>query len=99
MMFLAIWQFFSPDRPPATQVQFNEFMTQVRATREKEPHVESVTIKDREYTFWVQDPKSKTKTKRVTMGPADDGDVIKTLLDNKVTVGFEKEDASPFWSG
>ena len=63
MMFLAIWQFFSPDRPPATQVAFSEFMAQVRADREKDPHVESVSIKDREYTFWVQDPKSKSKMK------------------------------------
>ena len=33
MMFLAIWQFLSPDRPPATQVPFSDFMAQVHATR------------------------------------------------------------------
>ena len=56
MMFLAIWQFLSPERPPATQVAFSEFMALVHADKEKEPHVERVNIKDREYTFIVKDP-------------------------------------------
>jgi cell division protease FtsH len=99
MMFLAIWQFLSPDRPPATQEAFSQFMSQVRADKERDPHVESVTIKDREYTYWVKDPKTNSKTKKVTVGPEAGDDITKTLVDNKVTLNFEKEEASPFWSG
>jgi cell division protease FtsH len=99
MMFLVIWQFLSPDRPPATQVAFSQFMSQVRADREKEPYVENVTIKDREYTFWVKDPKTNMKTKQVTIGPVAADAITKDLVENKVAVSFEKEDASPFWSG
>ena len=99
MMFLAIWQFLSPERPPATQVAFSEFLTQVKADKEKEPHVESVSIKDREYAFYVKDPKSNTKNKKITIGPENAGEITKILDDNKVTVSFEKEDSSPFWSG
>ncbi|MBK9264736.1 MAG: ATP-dependent zinc metalloprotease FtsH [Polyangiaceae bacterium] len=99
MMFLVIWQFLSPDRPPATQVAFSQFMAQVHADREKEPHVENVTIKDREYTFWVKDPKTNSKTKQVTIGPVANDALTKDLVEHKVAVSFEKEDASPFWSG
>jgi hypothetical protein len=99
MMFLAIWQFLSPERPPATQVAFSEFMAQVHADKEKDPHVESVSIKDREYTFWVKDPKSNTKTKKISIGPENADEITKVLVDNKVAVSFEKEDSSPFWSG
>ncbi|MGK4001941.1 ATP-dependent zinc metalloprotease FtsH [Sorangium sp. So ce1036] len=100
MMFLAIWQFLNPDRPPATQVAFSEFMGQVQVeAKDQEPHVESVTIKDREYTFWVKDPKSGSKTKKVTIGPDNADEITKVLVDNKVAVSFEKEDSSPFWSG
>ncbi|WP_437598093.1 ATP-dependent zinc metalloprotease FtsH [Sorangium sp. So ce590] len=100
MMFLAIWQFLSPDSRPATQVAFSEFMAQVQVEpKDQEPHVESVTIKDREYTFWVKDPKSGAKTKKVTIGPDNADQITKTIVDNKVAVYFEKEDASPFWPG
>jgi cell division protease FtsH len=99
MMFLAIWQFLSPAQAPATQVAFSEFLAQVHADKEKEPHVESVSVKDREYTFWVKDPKSQSKAKRVTIGPEKSEEVAKELVDAKVAVTFEKEDGSPFWSG
>src|SRR5262249_36117745 len=92
-------QFLSPQQSPATQVAFSEFMAQVHADKEKEPHVESVSIKDREYTFWVKDPKSQSKTKRVTIGPDKSDEVTKTLVDTKVAVTFEKEDSARFWSG
>ena len=99
MMFLAIWQFLSPDRQTATQVPFSDFMALVKADKDKEPHVESVSVKDREYTFWVKDPKSNSKTKKVALGPENADEITQTLVENKVTVSFEKEDASPFWSG
>jgi len=99
MMFLVIWQFLSPDRPPATQMAFSDFMTRVVADRDKEEYVEKVSIKDREYTFWVNDPKANLRTKKVTIGPENADEITKVLVDHKVAVTFEKEDASPFWSG
>src|SRR5690606_28398453 len=100
MMFLAIWQFLSPDGSRATPVAFSDFMAQVQVTdKEHEAHVEQVTIKDREYTFSVKDPKSNSKTKKVTIGPENADEITKVLVDNKVAVSFEKEDTSPFWSG
>ena len=63
MMFVAIWQFLSPNPNPTAQVAFSEFIAQVRADKEKDPHVESVAIKavDKatELTFWVNDPKAQ----------------------------------------
>jgi cell division protease FtsH len=99
MMFVAIWQFLSPDRPVATQVPFSEFMAQVEADKTKDPFVESVSIKDREYTFWVKNPKSDEKTKQVTLGPEKPDLITSELVKNKVAVTFEKDDSSPFWSG
>ncbi len=104
MMFLAIWQFLSPTQNPTAQVAFSEFMAQVRADKDKEPHVESASIKATEkaseITFWVNDPKAHTKVKKLTMGPDKiDAETMKSLYDNNVAVTFEKEDSSPFWSG
>ena len=95
-MFLAIWQFLSPDRPPAAQVPYSEYVALVKA-KETDPHVERVSIKDREYTFVVKDPKSNTTSKRVTLGPENPD--LKDLSERNIQVAFEKEDASPFWSG
>ena len=99
MMFVVIWQYFTPDRQPATPVAFSEFVSLVKANKETDQHVESVVVKDREYTFVVKDPKSASKTKKVAVGPVASDEVYKALLDNKVTVTFEKEDSAPFWSG
>jgi cell division protease FtsH len=98
MIFLAVWLMLSPDRAPAAQVSFSEFMTLAQADK-KEPHVESVTIKDREYLFTVDDPKAGTKTKKLTIGPDKSDTVAKDLLAKDVAVSFEREDNSPFWSG
>ena len=95
-MFLAIWQFLQPDRTPATQVPYSDFTALVSANKETSPHVESVQIKDREYTFWVKDPKSSSKTKKITYGPEEADE--RYLRENGVNVTFEKEDSSPFWS-
>jgi cell division protease FtsH len=100
MMFVVIWGVFFPERAPATPVAFSDFMTRVHADREKEPFVESVTIKDREYTFMERDPNSKKPAeRRVTTGPAAGDALVKDLTDNKVSVKFENPDTSPFWSG
>ncbi len=97
LMFLAIWQFVSPDAPRATQVPFSEFVALVKASPE-DTHVESVTIKDREYTFTVYDPVSKQRNKKVTLGPAPTDEVMKLLDERKVKLAFEKDEGSPFWS-
>jgi cell division protease FtsH len=99
MMFLAIWQFLNPSQQPAAQVTFSDFLAQVRADREKEPHVERATIKDREIAFFVKDPKTQSTTKKITVGPEKMEDLSKELVAHNVAVTFEKEDASPFWSG
>src|SRR5262245_23152972 len=99
MMFLAIWKYMAPQTPTA-RVDFSQFMAQVRADRTKEPYVESVIIKDRDYTFTVKDPNSQSKlASRVTTGPENADEITKILVDNKVDVRFEKEDSSPWLSG
>src|SRR4029079_8776793 len=80
-------------------VPFSEFMAQVHADKDKDAHVESVSIKDREYSFVVKDPKNGTQAKKITIGPDKDGEIAKVLDDAKVRVTFEKEEGSPFWSG
>lgn len=52
LMFVAIWQFVGPESSRTEPVAFSQFMSLVRAKPE-EKHVESVEIKDREYTFVV----------------------------------------------
>jgi cell division protease FtsH len=99
MMFLAIWQFLSPEKTPTAQVPYSDFLALVQADKDKEQHVESVTIKDREYAFWVKDPKQNTKSKKITIGPEKADEITKILYDKKIAVSFEKEDSSPFWSG
>ena len=99
MMFLAIWQFLSPERAQTTSVPFSDFLAQVHADKTKDTYVESVGIKDREYSFVVKDPKSGATTKKVTVGPDNAGEITKVLDENKVRVTFEKDEGSPFWSG
>ena len=59
-MFMLIWMILDQNAKPATQVAFSEFVTLAQAPKEQ-PHVESVSIKDREYQFTVVDP-TKNKT-------------------------------------
>jgi cell division protease FtsH len=103
MMFLAIWQFLSPQPSPATQVAFSDFVAQVHADREKEPYVERVSIKSgghdqaNEFSYIVKDPKTQQTSKRVTMGPEKTDEISKDLVANHIAVTYEKEDSSPFW--
>src|SRR5262249_11738503 len=95
-MFLAIWQFLQPDRTPATQVPYSDFTALVSANKQTSPYVESVQIKDREYTFWVKDPNSNSKQKKITYGPPEPDE--KFLRQNGVNqITFEKDDSSSFW--
>ena len=63
-------------------------------------HVDSVSVKDRELTFWVKDPKNQGRpnSKRITIGPDKLEDITTDLIKSGVSVTFEKEDSSPFWS-
>jgi cell division protease FtsH len=99
MMFLAIWNFLSPTQAVTKAAPFSEFMAQVHADHEKEPYVESVTIKDHEYAYVVKDPKAGSTDKHVTIGPERTDEIARDLVASKVRVQFEKEDSSPFWSG
>jgi cell division protease FtsH len=97
LMFLAIWQFLQSDSTRPAPVAFSDFMAQVHA-RADEPHVEKVTIKDREYAFETFDPNAKTHKKSITIGPDADDALTKDLVDHNVKVNFEKDEPSPFWS-
>jgi cell division protease FtsH len=97
-MFLAIWQFLDSNTKPATEVAFSELMTLVQAPKEQ-AHVESVTIKEREYLFTVVDPQKSTKEQKVARGPLQNEEITQELVKQGVRVNFEKEEASPFWSG
>ncbi len=97
-MFLAIWQFLDSNTKPATEVAFSELMTLVEAPKEQ-AHVESVTIKEREYLFTVVDPQKSTKEQKVARGPLQNEEITQELVKKGVRVNFEKEEASPFWSG
>ena len=53
--FLAIWQFLVPAGQPKKQRPFSDFIELVKAPKDK-PHVESVDIRYREYSFVVKRP-------------------------------------------
>ncbi len=100
MIFLAIWQLLSPERPPAGKVSYTDFLAFVEADKMKAPYAETVTIRDGDYIFTVKDPVAGSTTKKLAQGPRKvDSEVIEKLRKNKVAVSFEKEEASPMWSG
>ncbi len=88
VIFLAIWQFLAPDTPPSAHVPYSEFIALVRADK-AEPHVESVRIRDNKYLFWVKDPRTGSKTKKITVGPQGTHEVAKELSAAGVSVTFE----------
>ena len=101
VMFLAIWQFLSPQQA-RTPVAFSEFLNEVHAG-----HVDTIKIKDRDYTYTVKvtgpDGVKGSNTARETIGPVADEKLLDDLRPEDKTqpapkVTFEKEDASPFWS-
>jgi len=97
LMFLAIWQFLQADSAKPAPVAFSDFMAQVHA-KPDETHVSKVTIKEREYTFEVVDPSTKSPRRNVTIGPEADDSLVKDMAEHGVKVTFEKDEASPFWS-
>jgi len=100
VMFLAIWQFLSPNERKQP-VAFSDFLSEVH-----QGHVEDIKIKDHEYSFRIRGSATdgaKTSTPKETLGPLADEELLATLKpDNKDVpapkVSFEKEDSSPIWS-
>ncbi|MCU0659687.1 MAG: ATP-dependent zinc metalloprotease FtsH [Polyangiaceae bacterium] len=95
LMFVLIWQFVAPDGTRAETTPFSQFMSLVRA-KPDEKRVESVEIKDREYTYVVYDPTDKTKRTFKTLGPTGDA-ATKDLIEHGVTVRYQKEDGNSLW--
>jgi cell division protease FtsH len=95
--FLAIWQFLNPDGPQKQPMPFSEFMALVKAPRDQR-HVESVDIKDREYSFQIKNPASKGPPERgITIGPETD-DVATELLKYDAKINYQKDETSPFFT-
>jgi cell division protease FtsH len=93
--FLAIWQFLSPEGPQKQPMPFSEFIALANAPQDQR-HVESVEIKDREYTFVVKNPASKGPPEHfVTIGPQKDASVLSGLLKHDVKVTYQKDDGNP----
>ncbi len=97
-MFLAIWQFLgNAERKPA--IAFSEFVTEVHAGK-----VKQINIRDREYTYQLNEGDPRTNS-RTTTGPLADETLLATLRPDPSAkeqqvprIFFEKEDNSPFWS-
>ncbi len=100
MIFLGIWTLLSPDRPPATKVNYTDFLAMVEANHDKDPFVESVTIKNGDYLFVVKDPRTSATVKKLAEGPRKiDNDLIQSLRKHDVAVKIEHDEGSPLWSG
>jgi cell division protease FtsH len=94
--FLAIWQFLVPAGQPKKPRPFSEFMELVRAPKDK-PHVESVDIRDREYSFVVKRPGAQGAPERgVTIGPLSSPMVDDALYSNDVRVEYQEDDTNPY---
>ncbi|MEO8184982.1 MAG: ATP-dependent zinc metalloprotease FtsH [Deltaproteobacteria bacterium] len=94
--FLAIWQFLVPAGQPKKPRPFSEFIELVRAAKDK-PHVESVDIRDREYSFVVKRPGAQGAAERgVTIGPQSSSMVEEALISNQVRVEFQEDDTNPY---
>jgi cell division protease FtsH len=94
--FLAIWQFLVPAGQPRKQRPFSEFIELVKASKDK-PHVESVEIRDREYSFVIKRPGSQGNPERgVTIGPAESDFVEELLFANDVRVEYQEDDTNPY---
>jgi len=94
--FLAIWQFLVPAGQPRKQRPFSEFIELVKASKDK-PHVESVEIRDREYSFVIKRPGAQgTPERGVTIGPAASDFVEELLFANDVRLEYQEDDTNPY---
>ena len=94
--FLAIWQFLVPAGQPKKPRPFSEFMELVRAPK-TQPHIESVEIRDREYSFVVKRPGAQGAPERgVTIGPMSSPKVDDALYSNDIRVEYQEDDTNPY---
>ncbi|HEU4581458.1 MAG TPA: ATP-dependent zinc metalloprotease FtsH [Polyangiaceae bacterium] len=94
--FLAIWQFLVPAGQPKKPRPFSEFMELVRAPK-TQPHIESVEIRDREYSFVVKRPGAQGAPERgVTIGPMTSSKVDDALYSNDIRVEYQEDDTNPY---
>ncbi len=95
--FLAIWQFLVPASQPKKARPFSEFLELLQAPDDK-PHVESVEIRDREYTFTIKRPGTQGAPERgVTIGPESSPKLDEALYSNpNRRVEFQQEDTNPY---
>ena len=90
--FLAIWQFLNADGPQRQPMPFSDFVALVKAPKEAR-HVDSVKIKDREYTFSIVGPGQKAPERGITVGPPE---YAPELLKYDVKVEYEEDETNPF---
>jgi cell division protease FtsH len=94
--FLAIWQFLVPAGQPKKPRPFSEFMELVRAPK-TQPHIESVDIRDREYSFVVKRPGAQGAPERgVAIGPQSSPRVEEALESNGVRFEYQEDDTNPY---
>jgi len=94
--FLAIWQFLVPAGQPKKPRPFSEFMELVRAPK-TQPHIESVDIRDREYSFVVKRPGAQGAPERgVAIGPQSSPRVEEALETNGVRFEYQEDDTNPY---
>jgi hypothetical protein len=86
-IFLAIWTFLAPRAAPSST--FSDFMTLVRATSTREPHVVEVALRGRHIRYWVRDPTTQRVTERVTLGPERMEALVAELEAEQVAIGYE----------
>ncbi|NLE87504.1 MAG: ATP-dependent metallopeptidase FtsH/Yme1/Tma family protein [Myxococcales bacterium] len=91
---LAVWQLLGPQGPQRQPMPYSEFMELVQAPKEQR-HVSKVDIKDREYSFVVQNPGDGKQENGITIGPPDSD--AKLLIDHGVKVTYQKDEGGAFW--
>lgn len=99
LVFLGIYTALNPDHPAAKKVNYTDFLAMVEANREKDPYVESVTIKDGEYDFATKNPVTGAMERKTTEGPGKGShELVEKLRNHNVAVTFEREEGSSIWS-
>ncbi len=91
---LAVWQLLGPQGPQRQPMPYSEFMELVQAPKEQR-HVSKVDIKDREYSFVIQNPGDGKQENGITIGPPDSD--ANLLIDQGVKVTYQKDEGGAFW--
>jgi cell division protease FtsH len=91
---LAVWQLLGPAGPQRQLMPYSEFMELVQAPKEQR-HVSKVEIKDREYSFVIQNPADGKQENGLTIGPPDSD--ANSLIDKGVKVTYQKDEGGAFW--